>query len=98
MLKQVSELLMEPLTPADIIGNLGGYAFGLVIFGSGEAGADAYLSRVKETIAATQFQFEGQNLSLNINVGMTIITASDSPESVLDAADKNRKSGDNVRE
>ncbi len=98
VLKQVSELLMEPLTPADIIGNLGGYAFGLVIFGSGQAGADAYLSRVKETIAATQFQFEGQNLSLNINVGMTIITASDSPESVLDAADKNRKSGDNVRE
>lgn len=97
-LNQISEHLMEPLTPADIIGNLGGYTFGIVIFGSGQAGADAYLSRVKQTIAANPFRHEGNSLSLSVEAGTTIIGASDSPQSVLDAADKHRSSGDNVRE
>ncbi|MEQ8707619.1 MAG: diguanylate cyclase [Rhodospirillales bacterium] len=97
-LNHISDQLTEPLTPADIIGNLGGYAFGVVIFGSGLSGAADYLSHVKAAIAGRPFTHEGQTLSLGVDAGVTMIGASDSAQSLLDAADKNRNSGDNIRE
>jgi diguanylate cyclase (GGDEF)-like protein len=88
-----SDILQSLLSPADIVGNLGGYAFGVVLFNGGQYGIDSFLERLSSQAAASPFKHDHGEVVLDFRSGAVILKGDDSPQSALDAADRVMASG-----
>ncbi len=95
-LRHASNILTEMLSPADVIGALGGSCFGILLFDGSEASVEAFVQAVREKAAQAPYEFEGTRTVLDFDIGAVRLKPDDSPKSALDAADRARLSGDDV--
>lgn len=72
----------------DIIGRLGGEEFGILLTGAGLGDALATAERVRAVVEGSPLKTDQSTISLTISVGVAISSADDTPESILDRADK----------
>lgn len=95
-LLHASNILVELLSPADVIGALGGSCFGILLFDGSVPSVEAFMRTVREKSAQTPYEFDGTKTVLDFDIGAVQLKPEDSPKSALDAADQARLSGDDI--
>lgn len=95
-LQHASNILVELLSPADVIGALGGSCFGILLFDGSEPSVEAFIRTAREKAAQAPYEFDGTRTVLDFDIGAVRLRPEDSPKSALDAADQARQSGDDI--
>lgn len=95
-LQHASNILAELLSPADVIGALGGSCFGILLFDGSEQSVEAFIRTAREKAAQAPYEFDGTKTVLDFDIGAARLRPEDSPKSALDAADQARQSGDDI--
>jgi diguanylate cyclase (GGDEF)-like protein len=88
VLIRVSQLLVGGVRNGDCVARLGGDEFGILLEHADEAVAGETSARLAERIAACDFNHDGAALPLGVAIGIGIIAADDSPETVMARADQ----------
>ena len=87
-LLQVAQMLVTSVRKSDFVARIGGDEFGILLERADERGAWEMALRIVETVVGAQFCVDGTCLPLSVAVGVGAIQAGDSPQSVIDRADK----------
>jgi diguanylate cyclase (GGDEF)-like protein len=85
---QVAELLASGVRKSDVVARIGGDEFGILLENADEPNAHETASRLIDMIADCEFLHEGEALPLSVAIGVGMIGASDTAESVMDRADE----------
>jgi len=84
---EVAELLASGVRKSDVVARIGGDEFGILLENADEASAHETASRLIDLIAACEFLHEGNELPLSVAIGVGLIEASDTAETVMARAD-----------
>ena len=87
-LSKIASLLVASVRKADFVARLAGDEFGILLEHADELSAWKMALRVVETVDECQFCVDGICLPLSVAIGVGMIEAGDSPETVLARADK----------
>jgi diguanylate cyclase (GGDEF)-like protein len=85
---QVAGLLTKGVRKSDCVARLGGDEFGILLAHATEEAARETAERLAAAIDEHDGQCDGNVLTLGVAVGITVIDANDSPESVIGRADR----------
>jgi diguanylate cyclase (GGDEF)-like protein len=85
---QVADLLESGVRKSDVVARIGGDEFGILLENAGEPSAHETAARLIEMIAACDFTHDGEPLPLSVAIGVGMIDASDSAETVMARADE----------
>jgi len=85
---QVAGLLTKGVRKSDCVARLGGDEFGILLAHATEETARETAERLAAAIDEHDCQCDGHVLTLGVAIGVTVIDASDSPESVIGRADR----------
>lgn len=85
---QVALLLMKGVRHGDVVARIGGDEFGILLENSDEKAAHETASRLIDQICSCDFEHDGDPLPLSVAIGVGMIGAEDTPESVMDRADE----------
>lgn len=85
---QVAELLASGVRKSDVVARIGGDEFGILLENADEPNAHETAARLIDMIADCEFLHEGEALPLSVAIGVGMIGASDTAESVMDRADE----------
>ncbi len=88
VLSDVANIFQNLLQPADILGNLGGNDFGIILLSESGDSAPAFAARLKEAVRAYVFTWAEQQFELDVLSGNRLLRAEISAEAALDAADQ----------
>jgi diguanylate cyclase (GGDEF)-like protein len=84
---QVADLMASGVRKSDVVARIGGDEFGILLENADEPSAHETASRLIELIAGCEFLHEGKSLPLSVAIGVGMIEASDTAESVMARAD-----------
>ena len=87
-LVQVAQLIVASVRKADFVARLAGDEFGILLDHADELSAWKMALRVIETVDDCQFCVNGACLPLSVAIGVGMIEAGDTPETVLARADR----------
>jgi len=87
-LKQVAAALVAGVRKSDCVARLGGDEFGILLTHADEDKAQDTARRLTEVIDGCDIRFDGNRLPLGIAVGVALIAANDTPDSVVARADR----------
>jgi len=87
-LSKIASLLVASVRKADFVARLAGDEFGILLEHADELSAWKMALRVVETVDECQFCVDGVCLPLSVAIGVGMIEAGDTPETVLARADK----------
>jgi diguanylate cyclase (GGDEF)-like protein len=85
---EVAELLASGVRKSDVVARIGGDEFGILLENADEQSAHETASRLIDLIAACEFLHDGNELPLSVAIGVGLIDASDSAETVMARADQ----------
>src|SRR4051794_19049792 len=85
---QVAGLLSGGVRRSDVVARIGGDEFGILLENADEKVAHETASRLVELIAACEVVHEGFSLPMSVAIGVGIIDATDTAESVMARADE----------
>ena len=85
---QVACTLTEGVRKSDCVARLGGDEFGILLERASEETAVETAERLVTMITDCEFCFQGMCLPLSIAIGITVIEPNDTPDSVMNRADK----------
>jgi diguanylate cyclase (GGDEF)-like protein len=85
---QVAHLLSSGVRKSDVVARIGGDEFGILLENADEKVAHETASRLVELIAACEVVHEGFSLPMSVAIGVGIIDATDTAESVMARADE----------
>jgi diguanylate cyclase (GGDEF)-like protein len=84
---QVAELLASGVRKSDVVARIGGDEFGILLENSDEKTAHETAARLVDLIAGCEFVHDGESLPLSVAIGVGMIDANDSAETVMARAD-----------
>lgn len=84
---QVAEMLSSGVRKSDVVARIGGDEFGILLENADESSACETAARLIETIAACEVMEKGDPLPLGVAIGVGMIEASDTAETVMARAD-----------
>jgi diguanylate cyclase (GGDEF)-like protein len=84
---QVADLLEKGVRKSDVVARIGGDEFGILLENADEQSAHETAARLIEMIAESEFMQDGDKTPLSVAIGVAMITASDTAESVMARAD-----------
>jgi diguanylate cyclase (GGDEF)-like protein len=87
-LSKIASLLVSSVRKADFVARLAGDEFGILLEHADELSAWKMALRVVETVEECEFCVDGLCLPLSVAIGVGMIEAGDTPETVLARADK----------
>ena len=85
---EVAELLASGVRKSDVVARIGGDEFGILLENADEQSAHETASRLIDLIAACEFLHDGNELPLSVAIGVGLIDASDTAETVMARADQ----------
>ena len=85
---QVARELAAGVRRSDTVARLGGDEFGILLERADEATALETSERLAERIAACEFHYDGTKLKLGVAIGVGLIGKDDTPDSIMNRADK----------
>lgn len=85
---EVAQLLLASVRETDCVARMGGDEFGILLEQTDEPKAWQMASRVVENVVGSQFCVNGSCLPLSVAVGVGAIKPGDTPQSVIERADK----------
>ena len=85
---QVADLLSSGVRKSDVCARIGGDEFGILLENAEEKTAHETASRLIDMIAACEFLHEGDELPLSVAIGVGMIDALDTAETVMERADE----------
>lgn len=87
-LVKVARLLVASVRQGDLVARLAGDEFGILLEHADELSAWRMALRIAETVDECEFCVGGDTLPLSVAVGVGLIRRGDTPEEVLERADK----------
>jgi diguanylate cyclase (GGDEF)-like protein len=87
-LRLISNTMRYNLRDTDAIGRWGGDEFLAILFGVEEAGLAATAHKLRILVENAQLPFGAEKIKLTVSIGATLIRLDDTPESVIERADK----------
>jgi diguanylate cyclase (GGDEF)-like protein len=85
---QVAALLSKGVRHSDVVARIGGDEFGILLESSDEPAAHETASRLIDQISACEVLHDGEPLPLSVAIGVGMIDALDTPDSVMERADE----------
>ena len=85
---QVAALLTSGVRRSDIVARIGGDEFGILLENADGSSAHETASRLDEVIAGCDFAHDGDAMPLSVAIGVALIDATDTPQSVMARADE----------
>jgi diguanylate cyclase (GGDEF)-like protein len=85
---QVAELLSKGVRHSDVVARIGGDEFGILLESSDERDAQETAARLIDQISACEVLHDGEALPLSVAIGVGMIDALDTPDSVMERADE----------
>ena len=85
---QVAALLAKGVRHSDVVARIGGDEFGILLECSDEPAAHETAARLIEQISSCEFLHDGEPLPLSVAIGVGMIDALDTPDSVMERADE----------
>ena len=85
---QVAGLLSKGVRHSDVVARIGGDEFGILLESSDESDAQETAARLIDQISACEVTHEGEALPLSVAIGVGMIDALDTPDSVMQRADE----------
>lgn len=85
---QVAQLLSSGVRKSDVVARIGGDEFGILLENADEPSAHETATRLIDMIASCDFLHNGEALPLSVAIGVGMIGASDSAQSVMARADE----------
>lgn len=85
---QVARELAAGVRRSDTVARLGGDEFGILLERADEATALETSERLADRIAACEFHYDGTKLKLGVAIGVGLIGKDDTPDSIMNRADK----------
>jgi diguanylate cyclase (GGDEF)-like protein len=85
---QVAEMLASGVRKSDVCARIGGDEFGILLENADEASAHETASRLIDMIADCELMHEGNELPLSVAIGVGLIDASDTAQTVMARADE----------
>lgn len=85
---EVAQLLVASVRKTDCVARVGGDEFGILLEHADETKAWQMALRVVENVVGSQFCVDGSCLPLSVAVGVGPIRPGDTPQSVIERADK----------
>ena len=85
---QVADVLTHGIRKSDCVARLGGDEFGILLAHADENQARETAERLTALIDEHETHCDGNRLPLGVAIGMTIISANDTPDSVIGRADR----------
>jgi len=87
-LTQVAAALVQGVRRSDLVARLGGDEFGILLAHTDEDSARETASRLTQRIDSAEMRCDGHLLPLSVAIGVTMIGKDDSPETVIERADR----------
>src|SRR3954447_16314236 len=85
---QVANLLASGVRHSDVVARIGGDEFGILLESSDEDAAHETASRLVDLICGCEFMHDGDALPLSVAIGVGMIDALDTAETVMERADE----------
>jgi len=85
---EVAELLTKGVRKSDVVARIGGDEFGIILENADGQSAHETASRLIDMIADCEFLQEGNELPLSVAIGVGLIDASDTAQTVMARADE----------
>jgi diguanylate cyclase (GGDEF)-like protein len=85
---EVAALLAKGVRHSDVVARIGGDEFGILLEASDENDAHDTATRLIEQICNCEFMHDGEALPLSVAIGVGMIDALDTAESVMERADE----------
>lgn len=85
---QVAAVLSHGIRKSDCVARLGGDEFGILLAHADEASARETAERLAALIDEHETHCDGNRLPLGVAIGLTVIGPNDTPESVINRADR----------
>jgi diguanylate cyclase (GGDEF)-like protein len=85
---QVANLLASGVRHSDVVARIGGDEFGILLECADEAAAQETAARLIQQISACEFLHDGEELPLSVAIGVGMIDALDTPETIMERADE----------
>ena len=85
---EVAELLTKGVRKSDVVARIGGDEFGIILENADGQSAHETASRLIDMIADCEFLHEGNELPLSVAIGVGLIDASDTAQTVMARADE----------
>lgn len=85
---QVANLLSKGVRHSDVVARIGGDEFGILLESSDESDAQETAARLIEQICNCDFTHDGEALPLSVAIGVGMIDALDTPDSIMERADE----------
>jgi diguanylate cyclase (GGDEF)-like protein len=85
---QVANLLSKGIRHSDVVARIGGDEFGILLESSDESDAHETATRLVDQICGCEFMHDGDALPLSVAIGVGMIDALDTAETVMERADE----------
>lgn len=85
---QIANMLSKGVRHSDVVARIGGDEFGILLENSDDGAAHETAARLIDQISACEVLFEGEALPLGVAIGVGMIDAHDTAETVMDRADE----------
>lgn len=85
---QVANLLAKGVRHSDVVARIGGDEFGILLESSDEDDAQETALRLIDQISACEVLHDGEPLPLSVAIGVGMIDALDTPDTVMERADE----------
>jgi diguanylate cyclase (GGDEF)-like protein len=85
---QVAGMLAQGVRHSDVVARIGGDEFGILLESSNEDDAHDTATRLVDQICSCEFLHDGEPLPLSVAIGVGMIDALDTPDSVMERADE----------
>jgi diguanylate cyclase (GGDEF)-like protein len=84
----LAEVLLSHTRRSDVVGRLGGDEFGVLLARADEAVAHDKARRLAESVAASEFRWEGRTIPISVAHGAHRLSPGEDPQIALAAADR----------
>ncbi|MFW6281802.1 MAG: GGDEF domain-containing protein [bacterium] len=74
VLKNLANILKDSVREIDIVGRLGGEEFGIILPDTNISNAEKTAERLRKNIEDSSIQFEGENISVTVSIGVSSYT------------------------
>jgi diguanylate cyclase (GGDEF)-like protein len=88
LLVHASNIMSNALQPTDVLGNLGGSDFALILLGADLNMARPRMAEILGKLRAVPLHDSGGSITIDANVGITVLSPGSSAEASINAADQ----------